>query len=181
MSDHHHLLRGKFWSVYFVVILSPNAISSFLSNFIKRYVVFIIKARICIIFAVEKCWLFHTSNFILIGDENGQCFPEESNPAQYYIGGNLGIIICIFWYDCLLCGKFSLQKERERDSITFNYQTVGLDERLCCLPLTISASTFLLVSHVVTVCRSENSTKAMANYFIWCFWCGVFEVLENGF
>lgn len=29
-------------------------------------------------FAMEQCWLFHTSNFILIGDENGQCFPEEN-------------------------------------------------------------------------------------------------------
>lgn len=27
---------------------------------------------------MEKCWLFHISNFILIGDENGQCFPEEN-------------------------------------------------------------------------------------------------------
>lgn len=38
----------------------------------------IIKARIGIIFAMAKWWLFHTSNFILIGDENGQCFPKEN-------------------------------------------------------------------------------------------------------
>lgn len=37
-----------------------------------------IKTRICIILAIEKWWLFPTSNCILIGDENGQRFPEES-------------------------------------------------------------------------------------------------------
>lgn len=36
------------------------------------------KTRVYIILAVEKWWLFPISNCILIGDENGQCFPEES-------------------------------------------------------------------------------------------------------
>lgn len=43
-----------------------------------------------------------------------------------------------------------------------------------------SASALLLVSHVFIVCRSENRAKVLANYFIWCFWCGVSGVLENG-
>lgn len=43
-----------------------------------------------------------------------------------------------------------------------------------------SASALLLVSHVLIVCRSENRTKVLANYFIWCFWCGISGVLENG-
>lgn len=70
--------------------------------------------------------------------------------------------------------------ERERDSTTFNRQTVGLDERPCCLCLMICPSALLLVSHVFIVCRSENSTKVLANYFIWCFWCGGSGVLQNG-
>lgn len=28
--------------------------------------------------------------------------------------------------------------------------------------------------------RSEMGTKVLVNYFIWCFWCDVFTVLENG-
>jgi len=37
-----------------------------------------IKTKICIVLVTEKWWLFPASDCILIGDENGQCFPEES-------------------------------------------------------------------------------------------------------
>lgn len=38
MRDQHNLLGKKFCPIYFVAILLPNMISSFLGNFIKRYV-----------------------------------------------------------------------------------------------------------------------------------------------
>lgn len=80
----------------------------------------------------------------------------------------------------LTCKK-SIKLAREHEREILHYFQSPIDEKPCCFPLTVSASTLLLVSHVVTVCGSENSTKAVANYFIWCFWFVVFGMLENGF
>lgn len=85
------------------------------------------------------------------------------------------IIVC-YVENSVFRKSTKLARKRERYSTTFSYQTVGLDERPCCLCLMISASALLLVSHVFIVCRSENSTKVLENYFylvflVWCVWC----------
>jgi len=38
VSNHYHLLHEKFCPIYFVLVLLPNVISSFVGKFIKRYV-----------------------------------------------------------------------------------------------------------------------------------------------